>query len=117
MISDSTTVRVPATAGLEPGRARVFFLPDSDEQGFVIRTPDGLRAFRNRCRHWPVPLDQDDGDFWNGDLGMVQCKVHGALFRPADGLCVLGPCAGHPLESFPLREDGEDSLVQVPRPS
>jgi nitrite reductase/ring-hydroxylating ferredoxin subunit len=116
MIGDSTTIRVAATATLPLGSARTFPLPDSDEQGFVIRTKGGLRAFRNRCRHWPAPLDMDDAEFWNPEAGMIMCKIHGALYRPDDGLCVYGPCSGAPLESFPLREDGDDCLVEVPTP-
>jgi nitrite reductase/ring-hydroxylating ferredoxin subunit len=115
MISDSTTIRVPEARSLGVGQATTFDLPDSDEQGFVIRTPLGLRAFRNRCRHWPCPLDMDDAEFWNDEAQMIQCKVHGALYRPEDGLCIFGPCSGAPLTSYEVREDGEDALVQVPR--
>lgn len=114
MKSDSNTVRVAATASLAIGEAKTFYLPDSDVQGLVLRTPVGLRAFRNQCRHWTVELDAGDADFWNPDLKMIQCKVHGALFRPEDGLCVYGPCSGHPLIAYELTEDGEDSLVTVP---
>lgn len=114
MKSDSNTVRVAATASLAIGEAKTFYLPDSDVQGLVLRTPVGLRAFRNQCRHWTVELDAGDADFWNPDLKMIQCKVHGALFRPEDGLCVHGPCSGHPLIGYELAEDGEDSLVTIP---
>lgn len=114
MKSDSNTVRVLATASLAQGEAKTFYLPDSDIQGFVLRTSAGLRAFRNQCRHWTVELDAGDADFWNPDLKMIQCKVHGALFRPEDGLCVYGPCSGHPLIAYDLVEDGEDALVTIP---
>lgn len=114
MIDDSTTIRVTGTSLLTVGQAKVFPLPDSDEQGFVIRTPQGLRAYRNRCRHWRTPLDMDDADFWNAEVQMIQCKVHGAIFRPGDGVCVFGPCPGAPLLDFPLVEEGADSLVTVP---
>lgn len=113
MPSDSTTIRVHGATTLAPGQARTFPLPDSEEQGFLIHTPAGLRAFRNRCRHWPVPLDMDDADFWNPDAGMIQCKVHGALFRGDDGVCVFGPCSGHPLVAFPVEIDGTDALVEI----
>jgi nitrite reductase/ring-hydroxylating ferredoxin subunit len=115
MMPDSTTIRVPEALLLGLGEAKTFDLPDSDEQGFVIRTSDGLRAFRNRCRHWPCPLDMDDAEFWNEDAKMIQCKVHGALYRPEDGLCVFGPCQGAALVSYPVREEASDALVEVPR--
>jgi len=116
MIHDSTTIRIPATASLAEGEAKTFPMPDSDEQGFVIRTPSGLKAFLNRCRHWPAPLDMDDAEFWNPEAKMIQCKIHGALFRPEDGLCVFGPCSGAPLKQFPAQADGDDCLVEVPLP-
>ncbi len=114
MPADSTTIRIARATSLALGESRTFPLPDSEEQGFLIRTAKGLRAFRNRCRHWPVPLDMDDADFWNPEVGMIQCKVHGALFRGEDGQCVYGPCSGHPLIGFAVQEDGDDALVQIP---
>ncbi|MHB8531045.1 MAG: Rieske (2Fe-2S) protein, partial [Caulobacteraceae bacterium] len=39
-----------------------------------------------------------------GDL--IACASHGALFRPADGLCVGGPCAGRSLSPWPVRIEG-----------
>ncbi len=108
-----TTIRLAGAKSLVLGQSKTFPLPDSEDQGFVICTPVGLRAFRNRCRHWPAPLDMDDGEFWNQEVGLIQCKIHGALFRADDGLCIFGPCSGHPLLGFPLEVDGEDVLVTV----
>ena len=88
-----------------------------------LRLPDGLRArsafvgraggrtvaFANRCQHNPVPLDTADVlRFPSGvraapmaDDGVhLLCHSHGALYRPTDGLCTLGPCYGQRL--FPL---------------
>jgi len=106
-------VRICGASSLPTGTARTFPLPDSDEQGFLIGTPDGLRAFRNRCRHWPVPLDMDDADFWSPELGAIVCKVHGAVFRGHDGACLAGPCAGAALQSWPVAIEGEDALVDL----
>lgn len=114
MKTDSNTVLVTGTSSLAEGAARTFPVPDSDQQGFVIRTGAGMRAFLNRCRHWPVELDAADADFWNPDARMIQCKVHGALFRPDDGLCVYGPCSGHPLHALPVVEHGDDCMVTIP---
>jgi nitrite reductase/ring-hydroxylating ferredoxin subunit len=114
MPDHSTTIKLDGATKLVLGESRTFPLPDSEEQGFLIRTPIGLRAFQNRCRHWPAPLDMDDGEFWNGEIGMIQCKIHGALYRPEDGLCVYGPCSGHPLIGFPIREEADDVFVDIP---
>ncbi len=65
------------------------------ETGILIRTPGGLRAWRNRCRHLAVPLDHaDPGRFLASDGRHLVCSQHGALYRLHDGLCVAGPCAG-----------------------
>lgn len=111
MSAHPTIVRVAGAAALSLGESRLFALPDSDDQGFVIRSADGLRAFRNRCRHWPAPLDMDDGNFWNPSLQAIQCSLHGALYRAEDGFCTLGPCSGARLESWPVEVDGEDAVV------
>ncbi len=106
-------LRIPGASTLVQGSARTFPLPGSDEQGFLIRTPEGLRAFQNRCRHWPVPLDMDDADFWSPEVGAIVCKVHGAVFRGHDGLCLAGPCAGAALRSWPVTLDGDDALIDL----
>lgn len=113
MSGHPSTIRVPGAALLRPGESRVFPLPRSDEQGFVIATPDGLRAWRNRCRHWPAPLDMEDGEFWNPSLGAIQCKLHGAAYRAEDGFCTFGPCAGGRLDGWAVEVDGDDALVHL----
>lgn len=115
MSAHPTIVRVNGAAGLSLGESRLFPLPDSDDQGFLIRSAGGLRAFRNRCRHWPAPLDMDDGNFWNPSLQAIQCSLHGALYRAEDGFCTMGPCSGAHLESWPVEIVGQDALVTLPR--
>jgi len=104
-------LRIPDAAGLAIGQARVFPIPDSEEQGFVIATTDGIRAYRNRCKHWPAPLDMDDAEFWNSDINAIQCKIHGAIFRGSDGLCLAGPCSGANLDSWPVTVEETDVIV------
>lgn len=112
MSDNPSILRIDGASTLKIGQSRVFALPDSEDQGFLIGTPSGLRAFRNRCRHWPAPLDMEDGEFWNEELGMIQCKIHGAVYRGEDGLCLAGPCPGAHLETWPVRVEGDDVLVE-----
>jgi nitrite reductase/ring-hydroxylating ferredoxin subunit len=42
----------------------------------------------------------------------LMCHSHGALYRPNDGLCILGPCYGQRLCAIPVEEDG-DRIVLV----
>lgn len=39
------------------------------------------------------------------------CATHGALFEPATGRCVAGPCRGATLEPVAVREDGGAVVV------
>ncbi len=65
------------------------------ETGILLRTGEGLRAWRNLCRHLAVPLDHaDPGRFLTSDGRHLVCSQHGALYRLHDGLCVGGPCSG-----------------------
>jgi len=71
--------------------------------GILVRTAAGIRAWRNQCRHLAVPLDQaDPGTLTTCDRRHLVCGTHGALYRPADGVCVAGPCRGAQLRSLPI---------------
>ena len=104
------------------------------ELGAPMRLPDGLRAvsalvgraggrvvaWANRCQHNPVPLDAGDVPPQEDDATPApladdgqhfMCHSHGALFRPADGLCVLGPCYGQRL--FPIEVDAHGGAIAL----
>ncbi len=74
----------------------------------LLRREGRVLAWRNRCPHRGVNLDWVPGRFLDVEGRHLQCATHGALFRPEDGLCIHGPCAGEALESLPVeeREDG-----------
>ncbi len=88
--------------------------------GILVRTASGVRAWRNRCRHLAVALDHDDpGRFGSGDGRHLVCGMHGALYRPDDGVCVAGPCRGAQLRALPLVIEGENvylDLAALPEP-
>ncbi len=109
-------IRVPETKNLKHGETRVFTFPSKygDLQGFVIRAGEGLHAYENKCRHWPIPLDFGDGEFYYGKIDRIVCKTHGAEYDLETGECDAGPCRGEALARFPLILDGEDALVTVP---
>lgn len=65
---------------------------------------DGLlRVYRNSCPHLGVQLNWMPDQFLDHDLRRIQCSMHGALFEPADGLCIYGPCHGAALTPIPSR--------------
>ncbi len=75
-----------------------------DEEGILLQVADGeVRAFKNECRHLPMRLDdREPADLWDPDGRHLVCSSHGARYRPADGLCVAGPCKGSHLRSLPI---------------
>ena len=77
-------------------------------EGFVFFYKGKWRAYLNRCRHVTLPLDFGDNDFFSADRKFLVCKNHGAMYRPEDGECVAGPCAGLSLEPLPvILKDGK----------
>jgi nitrite reductase/ring-hydroxylating ferredoxin subunit len=87
----------PGTRGfdLDFGAKRV-------ERIFVVRKGEVLAAYRNRCPHTGAPLEWLPDQFFDLDNSFIQCALHGALFRPEDGYCVRGPCAGQSLQMLDL---------------
>jgi nitrite reductase/ring-hydroxylating ferredoxin subunit len=111
-------IRVPAVSKLQQGETRVFGFPTAygEMQGFVIRHHGNLRAYENKCRHWPIPLDYGDADFYFASVDRIICKTHGAMYDPGTGECDAGPCRGERLTAFPMELEGEDAWVEVPDP-
>ena len=73
---------------------------------FALRVAGRAVAWRNACPHAGGELDWNEGEFLDGDGRYIVCATHGALFEPATGLCVAGPCRGASLEAIAVREDG-----------
>jgi nitrite reductase/ring-hydroxylating ferredoxin subunit len=81
-----------------------------DEEGILVKMGGGeVRAFKNECRHLPMPLDdREPGDLWDPHGRYLVCNSHGARYNPDDGLCVAGPCEGSHLKALPIHVcDGE----------
>jgi nitrite reductase/ring-hydroxylating ferredoxin subunit len=67
-----------------------------------------VRAYLNRCRHLPIPIDSGSRSFLTFDKQHLLCGTHGALYRLDDGVCIAGPCLYLALEALELEEaDGE----------
>lgn len=74
---------------------------------FVLRHAGAIRAYRNACPHQGTPLELVADEFFDRERRLLICRTHGAQFRPADGFCVAGPCAGRSLTPAPVHvEDG-----------
>lgn len=75
-----------------------------DEAAFAVRYHGRVFAYFNRCSHSPVELDWQPGDFFDHSKLYLVCAMHGALFAPEDGRCLMGRCAGKGLESLAVEE-------------
>jgi nitrite reductase/ring-hydroxylating ferredoxin subunit len=70
--------------------------------GFVVRKGDTVHAYHNHCPHAGHPLNLKPHEFLTPDRSMIVCCSHGAVFEPATGYCVIGPCAGQSLRPVPV---------------
>jgi nitrite reductase/ring-hydroxylating ferredoxin subunit len=109
-------IRIDGIGSMAHGEARTFAFPRNgrEAQGFLIRHGEGYYAYLNQCRHWPVPLDLGDGDFFHAAADRIMCKTHGAAYRADTGYCDYGPCAGAALDAFPVSIQGDRAIVTVP---
>lgn len=76
------------------------------ESAFVIRHDGRVHGYLNRCAHKFVELDWEPGQFFDADGRYLICATHGALYEPANGHCVAGPCRGAVLVPLPVAEHG-----------
>ncbi len=76
-------------------------------EAIVLLDHDGApRAFINRCKHLPIPIDSGSRVFFTSDKSALLCGTHGARFRLNDGYCFAGPCHGASLDPIDLRIEG-----------
>lgn len=79
----------------DPGsRNFVLQIGEAFFHGFVVRHGARVAGYVDRCPHTGVPLTGKIDGYLTPDNKLIVCSWHGALFRPEDGLCVGGPCAG-----------------------
>ena len=88
------------------GRGLRFVVSNSygSYPAFVVRWRAGLSAFLNICAHMDFELDWTAGSFFDSQGRYLICSTHGALYDPADGLCIKGPCHGARLKPVEVSE-------------
>jgi nitrite reductase/ring-hydroxylating ferredoxin subunit len=101
---------VCARGDLRRGEVVAVELPrDHDgrpREALVLLGSDGEpRAYLNRCRHLPIPLDSGSKQYLTHGGEYLICGTHGALYRLDDGVCTAGPCLNLALEKLTVLEE------------
>ena len=84
----------PSSDLVEAGLAVPF---DVNYQGlscwaFAIRFDGRAHAYLNRCAHVAMEMDFQPNRFFDPTGQWLICATHGALYQPASGRCISGPC-------------------------
>jgi nitrite reductase/ring-hydroxylating ferredoxin subunit len=100
-----------SSALIERGDAFVFDLLFRGEKAgaFAMRFDRRVVAYINRCLHVPTAMDWQPGKFLDSEQELIICSIHGALYEPAGGRCVGGPCGRGRLTA--LRVEERDAQV------
>jgi len=106
-------------SALSPAEAVVVPMsPDAGgrpREALVVLDQDGVaRAYVNRCKHVPIPIDGGTRQFFTRDKSALLCGTHGALYRLTDGYCFKGPCRGTSLTALDLRID--QGIIELREP-
>jgi nitrite reductase/ring-hydroxylating ferredoxin subunit len=104
-----------ATTELPPGTTKKFRVARDGKsvEGFVVHFRDGYHAYVNCCPHVGTPLDLWPNEFLSEDGTLFVCSTHGAVFEPATGDCVGGPCVGDHLTPLTVERDGDRIVVRA----
>jgi nitrite reductase/ring-hydroxylating ferredoxin subunit len=98
---------------IDGGKGVRFELPGAKQPipAFVIRFDGQVHAYLNLCPHAYTELDWQPGEFFDSAGLSLICATHGAMFEPASGHCVAGPCRGRSLE--PVAVEERDGVVYL----
>ena len=98
---------------VKDGDAREFVLQDCAPHTLIVLKLAGeFHVYRNSCPHTGVNLNWMPHQFFDTEHRYLQCAMHGALFRPQDGYCVQGPCAGQSLYQYACKVVDDSVYLQ-----
>ncbi len=104
---------LPDATGLQDGGAGVRFevqvkqathggLSAPTLPAFAVKHGGQVYAYLNQCAHVAMEMDWQAGQFFDFDAQYIMCATHGALYEPATGRCIAGPCVGKQLKPIAL---------------
>jgi nitrite reductase/ring-hydroxylating ferredoxin subunit len=85
-------------------------IPDNHSKGFeidgrlffIVNKFGEFSAYKNSCPHLGIQLEMVPDQFLDSTHSLIQCSMHGALFRLEDGLCISGPCFDQKLKAVAI---------------
>lgn len=91
-------------------------IPDNQSKGFevegqlffIVNKYGKFSAYKNACPHLGIQLEMVPDQFLDSSHSLIQCSMHGALFRIEDGLCISGPCIEQKLKPISIQIQGHD---------
>jgi nitrite reductase/ring-hydroxylating ferredoxin subunit len=84
-----------------------------EAEALLVNYQGRLFAYLNRCPHIGISLDWVENRFFTVDGRYLMCANHGAVFEPATGECVWGPCVGAALQNLELVIEGEEIFARL----
>lgn len=116
-LRDTLPLRLCRLEEIEDGEGKSLELQDAGGRRELVVLRDGaaVHGYLNTCPHLGVPLEMVPDRFMNAAGTHVICRTHGALFEPATGYCISGPCAGQSLTPIGVVVDSEDWVVLTDR--
>lgn len=108
-------LNIGSPSQIAPSESLAFYFDLNSKriEGFVINQQGQYFAYMNRCRHMGITLDWDTHEFYTPDKESLICKTHGALYDPATGECIKGPCLGKSLHPLPISIQSDQILLDL----
>ena len=82
------------------------------QSGFAVLFQGKFHAYLNQCRHMPMELDYKPNEFMDDEKEWIVCSTHGAMYHPASGECISGPCRGETLQKLNITESNNVLWVE-----
>jgi len=87
-----------------PGSLSIHTNKQANPDVFIVRSDEGIFAYKNQCPHTGAPLNWQPDQFLSADNSLIQCALHSAQFNINDGHCIYGPCRNSSLKPVRLIE-------------
>lgn len=95
-------IKLCAEKELKEGASKGFLV--EGHQLFAVKKHGKIHAYKNHCPHLGIQLEFMPDQFLDMEGSLIQCAMHGALFRIEDGYCISGPCVDQSLQPISLEE-------------